>query len=203
MARARSILAVAGLATAGVAIWSRKNPSACPYAFRFFVEGPHPGISNRRLIEILDPQPGEQILEIGPGTGYYSLEVAPRLDGGRLAIFDIQREFLDHTMRAAAERGLENLEPTEGDAQRLPYGDETFDAAYLATVLGEIPDQDMALRELHRVLKESGRLVVGETAIGDPHFVTFGRLQERATRAGFTFERRLGSSFGYFALLRK
>src|SRR6266480_1912740 len=99
MGRARSILTVAGLAAVGISLWARKNPSACPYAFRFVVDGPHPGISNKRLIEILDPRPGEQILEIGPGTGYYSLEVAPRIGAGKLAIFDIQREFLDHTVR--------------------------------------------------------------------------------------------------------
>jgi SAM-dependent methyltransferase len=201
MGRARSILTVAGLATIGIAFLARKNPSACPYAFRIFVEVPHPGISRKRLLEILDPQPGEQILEIGPGTGYYSLEVAPRI--GRLAIFDLQQQFLDHTGRLAAERGLQNVEPTQGDAQRLPYDDETFDAAYLVTVLGEIPDQDAALRELRRVLKGSGRLVVGETAIGDPHFVTSSRLREGAEGAGFAFERRLGSALAYFALLRK
>jgi ubiquinone/menaquinone biosynthesis C-methylase UbiE len=203
MGRARSILTVAGLATAGIALWARRNPSACPYAFRLFVEVPHPGISRKRLVEILDPRAGEQILEIGPGTGYYSLEVASRIEGGRLAIFDIQREFLDHTVQAAAERGLQNVEPTEGDAQWLPYGDESFDAAYLVTVLGEIPDQGAALGELHRVLKQSGRLIVGETALGDPHFVTAGKLAEGAERAGFGVERRLGSRFAYFALLRK
>ena len=47
------------------------------------------------------------------------------------------------------------------------------------TVLGEIPDQDAALRELARVLKPGGRLVVGEL-FGDPHMVTSGKLRERA-----------------------
>src|SRR6266550_4520025 len=98
---ARRLLAGIALVTAAGAWWARKHPSACPYAARFFVEGPHPGIPRARLIEVLEPAPGEQILEIGPGTGYYSLEVARLLEGGRLDVFDIQQEMLDHVMRRA------------------------------------------------------------------------------------------------------
>jgi len=203
MSRTRTALTAAGLLTVGGALWARRHPSACPYALRFFVDGPHPGISRPRLLEALDPQPGERILEIGPGTGYYSLAVAERLGEGTLALFDIQQEFLDHTLQAASERGLTNLEPTLGDAQRLPYEDASFDAAFLVTVLGEIPDQDAGLRELHRVLLPGGRLVVGETLVGDPHVVFFGKLREHAEGAGFTFERRVGSPLGFFARFRK
>jgi SAM-dependent methyltransferase len=200
---ARRLLAGFALLTAVGAWWARKHPSACPYATRFFVEGPHPGIPRKRLLEALWPGPGDKILEIGPGTGYYSLEVASRLDAGTLAIFDIQQDFLDHTVRAGAKRGLSNIEPTQGDARHLPYPNDSFDGAYLVTVLGEIPDQDAALSELRRVLKPSGRLVVGETFVGDPHVVMFDGLRRRAEEAGLRFERRFGSPLGYFALFRK
>jgi ubiquinone/menaquinone biosynthesis C-methylase UbiE len=186
----------------GVALWWRKNPSACPYSQRFWVEAPHPFITRKRLLEILAPAPGERLLEIGPGTGYYSLDVAERLEGGTLAIFDIQQEMLDHVLRRAGERGLTNIEPTRGDAQALPYPDATFDGAYLVTVLGEIPDQDAALGELARVLRPGGRMVVGEL-FGDPHMVTLGSLRSRAEAKGLRFERRLGSPLAYFARFEK
>jgi SAM-dependent methyltransferase len=202
VARTPWIVAGAAAVAAGF-YWARKNPSACPYSSRFLVAGPHPGIPRGRLLEVLEPAPGERILEIGPGTGYYAVSVASRLGEGRLAIFDIQQEFLDHTVRAGAERGVDNIDPTLGDAQHLPYDDESFDAAYLVTVLGEIPDQDAALRELRRVLKPSGRLVVGETFAGDPHVVRFGALQERAGAAALSFESKRGSPLGYFARFRK
>ncbi len=85
--------------------------------------------------------------------------------------------------------------------QRLPYRDATFDAAYVVGVFGEVPDEHAALQELRRVLKPTGRLVVGEVAF-DPDFVTFGSLQERAERAGFVFERRVGGSLSYLARFR-
>ena len=70
------------------------------------------------------------------------------------------------------------------------------------TVLGEIPDQDAALRELRRVLKPTGRLVVGELAV-DPHVVFPGALERRAQAAGLRVEHRDGSALGYFARLRR
>ena len=66
-------------ALVGVSVWWRRNPSACPYNQRFWVQAPHPIITRKRLLEILEPAPGERLLEIGPGTGYYSLPVAERL----------------------------------------------------------------------------------------------------------------------------
>jgi ubiquinone/menaquinone biosynthesis C-methylase UbiE len=194
----RAALALAALGVLAVAYWWRKNPSACPYSQRFWVEAPHPGITRKRLLEILAPQPGQRVLEVGPGTGYYSIGVAERLDGGTLEVFDIQQEMLDHVLRRARERGTSNIVPRLGDAQSLPYEDSSFDAAFLVTVLGEIPDQDAALRELRRVLRPGGRLVVGEL-FGDPHMVTLAKLTKRAQGAGFSFDRRLGTRLAYFA----
>lgn len=192
----------AALAALIYALWWRKNPSACPYGLRFLIELPRPYITRDRLREILVPQPGDKVLEIGPGTGYYSLPVARWLKpGGTLEVLDIQQEMLDHVMHRAQERGIENITPTRADARALPYPDGTFDAAYLTLVLGEIPDQDLALRELKRVLKPGGHLVVGEL-FPDFHMVPFGALRQRAQRAGFGFERRLGGGLGYFARFR-
>jgi SAM-dependent methyltransferase len=201
--RKRSVigtLAMSGLA--GVALYWRKNPSACPYAGRLFVEVPHPLITRSRLHCVLAPQAGEELLEVGPGTGYYSLEVARSLlPGGTLDVLDLQRAMLDHTMRKAFARSLVNLTPTQGDARDLPYEDDRFDGAYLVTVLGEIPDQARALEELHRVVRHGGRVVVGEL-FGDPHMVSYASLLDRAVGLGLQPEERVGGRLGYFARFR-
>jgi SAM-dependent methyltransferase len=201
--RLRGLIVAAGAAVAGAALWWRKNPSACPYSQRFWVEAPHPLITRDRLREILEPKTGERILEVGPGTGYYTLEVAEWVKpDGEVDILDIQQEMLDHTMLRAGERGLANVTPRHGDATALPYEDASFDGAFLVTVLGEIPDQEAALRELSRVLKPGGRLVVGEL-LGDPHYVRLAPLRLRASGAGLGYERRVGSALGYFARFAK
>jgi ubiquinone/menaquinone biosynthesis C-methylase UbiE len=199
--RARRLLVAAGLATLGAALWWRKHPSACPYGQRFWVEAPHPGIEHDRLREVLAPQPGERILEIGPGTGYYTLDMAEWVGSdGRVEIFDLQQEFLDHVMRRAAKRGLANVVPTQGDATALPYEDASMDAVVLTAVLGEIPDPGAALREIRRVLKPGGRLVVGEL-FGDPHFTTRAGLERQAAEAGLAYETHSGNWLAYFARL--
>jgi ubiquinone/menaquinone biosynthesis C-methylase UbiE len=197
--RARTLLLTAGAGTLAAALWWRRNPSACPYGQKFWVEVPHPIITRERLRGVLAPQAGERILEIGPGTGYYTLDMAEWVGPqGAVEIFDLQREFLDHTMSAAEQSGLSNVVPTQGDATDLPYEDDSFDAVVLTAVLGEIPDRAAALREIERVLRPGGRLVVGEL-FGDPHFTTFGSLQSQCGDAALSLQERSGNWFGYFA----
>jgi ubiquinone/menaquinone biosynthesis C-methylase UbiE len=199
--RARRLFGAAVLATLGAALWWRKNPSACPYGQRFWVEAPHPIITRDRLRSVLHPEPGERILEIGPGTGYYTLDMAEWVGPeGKVEIFDLQQEFLDHTIRRAGERSLTNVIATQGDATTLPYEDDSMDAVVLTTVLGEIPDPVAALREIHRVLKPNGRLIVGEL-FGDPHFTTQSVLKRQAIEAGLAWQEHSGNWFGYFARL--
>lgn len=199
--RLKAAFGLLAAATLGAALWWRKNPSACPYGQRFWVEAPHPIISRSRLRTVLAPQPGERVLEIGPGTGYYTLDIAGWVGPqGRVEIFDLQREFLDHVMRRAGEHGLANVHPTQGDATALPYEDGSVDAVVLTAVLGEIPDTVAALREVRRVLRPGGRLVVGEL-FGDPHFTTQASLRRQVVEAGLSWEAHSGNWLGYFARL--
>jgi ubiquinone/menaquinone biosynthesis C-methylase UbiE len=204
--RVRRALPLLGLAAGGAvsaALWWRKHPSACPYGQRFWIEAPHPFITRSRLRAALAPVPGETVLEVGPGTGYYTLAVARWLaPEGALHVLDVQPDMLAHTVRRAREHGIGTVVPAQGDARRLPYADATFDAAYLVAVLGEIPDQDAALRELRRVLKPRGRLIVGEL-LGDPHMVGERSLRKRGVAAGLRYEGRVGPRFGYFGILRR
>jgi ubiquinone/menaquinone biosynthesis C-methylase UbiE len=150
---------------------------------------------------VLAPRAGERVLEIGPGAGYYTLDIAEWIGpDGRVEIFDLQQEFLDHVGRRAAGRGLGNVVPTQGDATALPYEDGSIDAVVLTAVLGEIPDPAAALGEIRRVLKPGGRLVVGEL-FGDPHFTTQGSLKRQAAGAGLSYETHSGNRLAYFARL--
>jgi ubiquinone/menaquinone biosynthesis C-methylase UbiE len=200
--RARSLLGAGALATLGAALWWRKNPSACPYGQRFWVQAPHPIVTRERLHYVMRPLEGERVLEIGPGTGYYTLDIAEWVgEGGRVEIFDLQQEFLDHTMRRAAGRGLRNVFATQGDATELPYEDASMDAVVLNAVLGEIPEPVAALREIRRVLRPGGRLLVGEL-FGDPHFTTQSALRRQGAEAGLDYEWHSGYWIGYVARLK-
>lgn len=199
-AAASALLALA--ADVAGRIWSRQSPVAMPYFMRWILlvpRGPH---SPARVQRLLQPRSGERILEIGPGVGIHAIPIASALQpDGVLHVLDVQQEMLDDLMRRAARCDLSNIVPRQGDAQRLPYPDGSFDAAYLVSVLGEIPDAKNALGELRRVLKPGARLLICEVFL-DPDFISLPALYALAREAGFVFERQSGPRFAYVALFR-
>ncbi len=194
---------LAGIATVGLGvvarIFSRQAPGPMPHRFRgvlFLPRGPH---SSAHLHRILEPRAGERILEIGPGVGIHAVPMAAALvPGGVLEAMDAQVAMLADLEHRADRASVTNIVTTQGNAQRLPYVDRSFDAAYLIGVLGEVPDGDAALRELRRVLKPDGRLIIGEMVL-DPDYVTLSALTRAAENAGFLFDRRQGPKAAYFA----
>lgn len=198
--RATKKAGLAAASLAAVVAWQRVSPRACPYALRWILRFPRPGLSADRLAQVLEPRPDERLLELGPGDGDFTLAIAERIDpGGVVVAFDLQQKMLDALSERASKRGVENIEPQQGDATALPYEDASFDGAFLVTVLGEIPDGDAALRELRRVLKPGARVVFGETIL-DPHLVPLGTLKRRCERAGLRFDRVLGvAPLGFYA----
>jgi ubiquinone/menaquinone biosynthesis C-methylase UbiE len=182
--------------------WSLRHPAPMPHLLRWTLSVPRGSHAPAHLARLLEPRPGERLLEIGPGIGIHALPMARSLaPGGTLDVFDVQQAMLDDLMGRARAAGIANITPTRGDARTLPYPDATFDGAYLIGVLGEIPDGQRALGELRRVLKPGGRLVVGEVLF-DPDFVRLGSLTRRAADASFAFERRSGRAWSYLARFR-
>lgn len=195
---AGALLALSAAVVAG-GLWYRRHTTPFPYSQRWMLDQELPWLTRERLLEVLAPRPGERMLEIGPGTGLFSLPVARALrPGGRLDVLDVQRPMLDHTVRCAREAGVDNVEAALGDARRMPYPAGTFDAVFMMTVLGETRDQGATLAEVRRVLRTGGRLVVGEFLI-DWHAVPLGALRRRAARHGLRFESRRGPAVSYIA----
>ena len=190
-----------GIAAAGgvaAAVWWFGDRAPYPYSQRGLLDIPLPYLTSARLSEVLRPSPGERILEIGPGTGLQSLHVAPQLGpDGRLEILDTQQEMLDHVVQRASERNITNIVATRSDAREIPFADGVFDAVYMVTALGEIPEPDRVLREAARVLSPEGRLVVGE--FFDRHWIPFGRLHRLADTCGLHLTAKYGPTLAYLA----
>jgi SAM-dependent methyltransferase len=199
---ALAALAVAIGAAAAARALSLRHPGPMSHLGWWVLLLPRGWQSVARLERVLEPRPGERILEVGPGIGVYSLPMAAAIaPAGVLEVIDVQEEMLDRLGRRADRAGIRNILATCGNGELLPYPDDRFDAAYAISVIGEMPDPAASLRELARVVKPGGRLVIGES-FSDPDFAAPSTVREMAARAGFACERRLGPAFGYFLKFR-
>ena len=142
-----------------------------------------------------------RVLEIGPGSGYFSEELARRVRDGRLELLDLQPEMLEKAKRKLDLRGVSYVGYIAADAMALPFREGAFDVAVLVTVLGEVPNAMASLRAIHRVLVRRGTLAVHEH-IPDPDFVPFERLRSLAEANGFEFQLRWGRDWNYTAIFR-
>ena len=102
-------------------------------------------------------RPFRDALEIGSGTGYFSLNLVQLGLIERLVATDISPGMLAELRSTAGDLGLEVRTETT-DAERLPFEDGSFDLAFGHAVLHHLPDLGAALGELHRVLRPGGML---------------------------------------------
>ncbi len=111
---------------------------------------------------------GQQVLDIGAGTGLLSIEARHRVrSSGRVVALDISRDALVECWRlATTERSVAPLHPIVGDAVRLPFADGAFDRVLTRSVLIYLADQPGAVRELYRVLRRGGRASLFEPING-------------------------------------
>jgi ubiquinone/menaquinone biosynthesis C-methylase UbiE len=148
-------------------------------------------------------QPGMTVLEVGPGSGTYTIAAARRVGGkGKVVAVDIEPKNIERVQRRARAEGITNLEARVADVYDLPFPDGTFDAAYLLAVIGEIPDPVRAMKEFRRVLSRTGTLAFSEL-FPDPDYPRAGTLIRMARAAGFRLKRRIGNFFYYTVIFEK
>jgi len=107
---------------------------------------------------------GDRVLDLAGGTGDLAIRLAAKVGTtGQVTLADINASMLREAERRLAARGLGDVVSlVEADAESLPFEDESFDAVVIGFGLRNVTRQEVALREMRRVLRPGGRLVVLE-----------------------------------------
>lgn len=116
----------------------------------------------------------DTVLDLGAGTGHFTLAVAPLLDGGKVIALDLSPEMLGSLIRSAGKKRLRGrIETVVGDATRTGLPDSSVDLIVSGNLLHELPNPHAAVQEMARVLRPEGQVV-----IHDFHDGIVGRLMK-------------------------
>ncbi|MEQ8229157.1 MAG: bifunctional demethylmenaquinone methyltransferase/2-methoxy-6-polyprenyl-1,4-benzoquinol methylase UbiE [Rhodospirillales bacterium] len=116
------------------------------------------------MMDWLRPRPGQSLLDVGGGTGDIAFRFQAR-GGGAVTVCDINEEMLRVGQARAIDKGqLKGIEDggidwVTGDAEALPFPDNSFDAYTIAFCIRNVTHPERALAEAHRVLKPGGRFL--------------------------------------------
>lgn len=111
---------------------------------------------------VANVRPGQQVLDIAGGTGDLALAFAPKVGStGRVVHTDINEAMLREGRNRLIDAGV-FLPTLVCDAERLPFADASFDVVTVAFGLRNMTHKDLALKEMSRVLKPGGKLLVLE-----------------------------------------
>ncbi|MDE2466322.1 MAG: class I SAM-dependent methyltransferase [Alphaproteobacteria bacterium] len=168
-------------------------------------------IEQRLILELMGELKGSSVLDVGCGDGALACAAASR--GAQMSGVDPDPAMLDAARRRAEQAGVK-MDFREGRIEQLPFADASFDVVTAVTVLCFVADARGAMREMARVLRPGGRLVLGELGRWSPwaairrlrgwlgaktwktaRFRTAGELRALAEQAGLSVTAIRGAVF--------
>lgn len=208
MKRLLVVLFIAALVAAFV-YWRRTSmrthPIPCPPWLSVLLENPFMEriAGSRTVFTRMGLAPGMKLLDVGCGPGRVTVPAAQVVgESGEVVGLDVQPEMLRRAQAKVDAAGLHNVHFIQAGAGEGKAGANVFDRAMLITVLGEIPDREAALREIHTALKPGGVLSVTEVLL-DPHYQPRDAVRRMAESVGFREQAYFGSPLVYTLNLEK
>lgn len=183
-------------------IFSRWHNAACPWWLGWLVELDNPFSRINRaenIIKNADLHKGMIVLDAGCGPGRITVPAALAVGiEGKVIALDIQETMLEKVKNKVSEQRISQVSFFRAGLGENKLPENFFDRILLVTVLGEIPDQKVALKEIFSSLKPGGILSITETVF-DPHFQRVKHVRLLTGDIGFE-EREVFEDFFSFTL---
>jgi ubiquinone/menaquinone biosynthesis C-methylase UbiE len=155
---------------------------------------------------------GMRLADLGSGSGHYTLAAAAALgNDGRVYAVDIHEDMLKHVKDAAHEKRLTNIETVWGDIEKAggtKLREHSLDAAILSNTLFQIENKQNVLKEIQRILKPRGKLLVIDWAgayggIGPKpnHVVSESAAEELFITGGFHKQKDFRAGPHHYAIV--
>ena len=146
---------------------------------------------------------GMRVLHLGPGNGPLTQALSQTVGKqGRVEAIALDPDGLQRARAHLAAAGVDNASVIPGSGQRLPFEDQSFDAACLDSSLGRVADVRGVLADVWRVLRPAARLSVSEI-ISDPAYPLRKTVETRGEQAGFERLESFGDTIAYTINFRK
>ena len=137
---------------------------------------------------------GMTFLDVGCTLGFYSFPAAAIVGKrGLVYALDINSDFIKYVLRKAQKKEIAHLKPIVARAQDTGLSPESVDMGFLHLVFHDIEDKPKALREFHRILRATGRLVIDEENV-----MPLDTVQKLVEEAGFRFSQTLRKTIQIF-----
>lgn len=170
------------------AIWIVFMYFPCPTACSWLVEMDNPLSKINRsqtIIEQGQVTPAMKVLDVGCGPGRLTIPLAQKVgSSGNIVALDLQQGMIDKIQKKAAALGLTNITYVNTAIEKANLEPHSFDRIFLITVLGEIPNQEQALKMIHQALKPDGLLIITEI-VTDPHYQRIRYVENVVQKVGF------------------
>lgn len=166
-----------------------------------------------KIVEQCGIQPGMDVADIGTGSGFYAIAIArAMLSSGRVYAIDAQKDLLSKLKNNAAKAGIYNIEVIWGDIEK-PNGtklrDNSVDMAFLCNVLFQLEDKQNIIKEVRRILKPSGKVLVvdwsdsSSIGPGKGFLVKKDKLMSLFEKAGFHNDREISAGQHHYGIIFK
>jgi SAM-dependent methyltransferase len=209
------ILEVILLIFLGLFLWV----CVCVRSIRYFWKFPMPAFAGNAIaagpyrnraqppsmvVEAINPRSGMTVVEIGCGSGLYTVVVAKAIQpDGMVYAVDIQEGMLEKLRNRMEREGIENITPVLADAEgQIPLGNGIADAVFSVAVMPEIPDPVKAMAQVRRLMTDHGVFAEAEFLL-DPDFPLRRTVVKWARDAGLILDKQIGSAFRYVLVFRK